>query len=74
MTYETQTHEWSKSGGLTTRKGPRVCVSCHQPVDLSVAIGMLDLKEKEAEIKRLQEQVAAGSQQYGVEVSNGKSS
>ena len=66
MTYETQTHEWSPSGGLTTRKGPRVCVACHEAVDLSTAIGFMQVKEKQAEVERLQQEIASANQSFGV--------
>lgn len=65
VTCDTQSHEWSPSGGLTSRKGPRVCVSCHRAVDLSIAIGCLQVAEKKAEVARLQEEIAAASHAYG---------
>lgn len=67
MTCDTQTHEWSPSGGLTSRKGPRICVACHQEVDLSIAIGLMQLKEKEAEVERLQQEIASANYSFGVE-------
>jgi hypothetical protein len=68
---ETKTHEWSPSGGMITRKGPLVCVSCSRTVDLSVALGRLQMKQKQAEMERLQEEIDAAHQAYGVaEVEN----
>ena len=58
-TVDTQTHRWSPSGGLVTRKGPRVCAKCLQTVDLAIAVGRLQVKQKKAEIERLQEEIGA---------------